>query len=109
MADDHKCTRDGEIETLKTNQKHIFERMKRVEDKADILYDLTSSVKVLSTEITAMREDTKEIKDELKIVNSDLMTFKTAGSNKWDKFIWWAFIFGAGVIANIAITNLGGM
>ena len=55
-----------------------------------------------------MREDTKEIKDELKIVNSDLMTFKTAGSNKWDKFIWWAFIFGAGVIANIAITNLGG-
>lgn len=109
MPDVHRCDKEGEIETLKTNQKHIFERMKKVEDKADILYDLTSSVKVLSTEITAMREDTKEIKDELKIVNSDLMTFKTAGSNKWDKFIWWAFIFGAGVIANIAITNLGGM
>ena len=108
MPEEHRCSRDGEFETLKTNQKHIFERMKKVEDKADILYDLTSSVKVLSTEITAMREDTKEIKDELKIVNSDLMTFKTAGSGKWDKFVWWAFIFGAGVIANIVITNLGG-
>lgn len=108
MPDVHRCDKEGEIETLKTNQKHLFERIKKVEDKADILYDLASSVKELGNEIKHMRDDTQEIKDELRAVNTDIMTFKTAGSKKWDNFIWWALIFGAGVIANSFLNQILG-
>ena len=55
-----------------------------------------------------MRDDTQDIKDELRAVNNDIMTFKTVGSKKWDNFIWWVFIFGLGVVANSFITQILG-
>ena len=98
MPDEHRCVKIAEFENLKTNQGHLFTRMGKVEDKADVLYKLATSVEVMGTELKAMREQSERTERKVDSMSDEFVMFKTSGSKKWDNFVWWAFILLMGYI-----------
>lgn len=106
MPDEHKCVKIAEFENLKTNQLHLFTRISKVEEKADILYKIATSVEVMGTELKEMRKQSERTETKINTISEEFVTFKTSGSKKWDNFVWWAFILLMGYVMRGFIEQL---
>ncbi|MBU5314148.1 hypothetical protein KQI38_19185 [Tissierella carlieri] len=69
-----KCTKEGEIATLKVENKTIFKEI-------DNLKNIQNTILELSTNITRLVEQMRETKEDVKIIRDDLDEIKKIPSS----------------------------
>ena len=88
----------------KSNEHRINDHdndIKELREKQDAIYDLTSSVKSIATDMTYIKEDVKEVKSGQAILNDKVTVLENRPAQetkkKWDSIsekILWLFIAG---------------
>ena len=88
----------------KSNEHRIDDhddQIKELREKQDAIYDLTSSVKSIATDMTYIKEDVKEVKSGQAILNDKVTVLENRPANetkkRWDSIsdkLLWLFIAG---------------
>lgn len=87
------------VDRGKTNEHRIDEHdkeIKELRDKQDAIYDLTSSVKSIATDMTYIKEDVKEVKSGQDKLNEKVTVLENKPANETkkkvdgitDKLLW---------------------
>lgn len=61
----YKCTKEGEVATLKAENKTIFKEIESLKRIQDIIYDLSKNLSTLVMEMKDTKEDVKSIRQDL--------------------------------------------
>lgn len=92
---EHKCVKEAEVAALKENVLTLFkitkenrEIIKQVEERQDMLYELTKSVAVIAEQITTIKDDVKEVKSDMTAVKKEINSIQHKEGETWSKFKW---------------------
>lgn len=61
----YKCMKEGEVATLKAENKTIFKEIESLKRIQDIIYDLSKNLSTLVMEMKDTKEDVKSIRQDL--------------------------------------------
>lgn len=87
---------DAKCKSNENRLKDHDEQIKELREKQDAIYDLTSSVKSIATDMTYIKEDVKEVKSGQAILNDKVTVLENRPAQetkkKWDsiseKLLW---------------------
>lgn len=104
---EHKCVKEADVAALKENVLTLFkitkenrEIIKQVEERQDMLYELTKSVAVIAEQITTIKDDVKEVKSDMTAVKQEINSMQKKEGESWGKFKW--------LIVALLVTLIGG-
>ena len=88
---EHKCVKEAEVAALKENVVTLFkvtkenrDSIKQIEERQDMLYELTKSVAVIAEQITTIKDDVKDVKDDMNAVKKEINSIQTK-ETAWGK------------------------
>jgi len=103
---EHKCVKEAEVAAMKENVLTLFkktqdnkDKIEKLEDRQDALYELTRSVAVIAEQITTIRDDVRDVKQDVTGLKGELRDIQARDGEAWVKFKWLVLASAVSLIA----------
>jgi len=103
---EHKCINVAEITSLRENVTTLYkktqdnkDKIEKLEDRQDALYELTRSVAVIAEQITTIRDDVRDVKQDVTGLKGELRDIQARDGEAWVKFKWLVLASAVSLIA----------